>query len=671
MGRGGYASLAEAALINSFGQDFLGGAAAGEKMRQVVGDIQINDRLKQIGDAVTQAGGSIDGIDPTLFSDPVGLRALGEYTTQYNSSQEGLQKAWKNHDQAIMRMFETTTYAPQAFKQSGDPSILDQASDKLGLPYQTQYNPETKRHEVMYAGRFGPEATGQSFTSEELSNLYGGLAKDPKRFSQLAFQYSLATMRQNEDYLKDPSKWLYDNDGKTVFVPRKMMTANGFRSGYIVTDTANKTSKFMTNEELQQAGVFPKDLQTMKGLFDMEKGRADMANDKVRLGYEGQRVLQGWAEHNLNLERFKYEKGDELIPGMPGINRKGLKKTMDADFNQWMAASGYTEKNGVFYKPEYNKDGSIVVDAQENPKLKAMSPAEVGEARAEHQQDFVKRYTGQSAPGQGGDVGNIILSRGLEYKGGKPSVPPAGNGGNIPSQGKTSTEQPARLGGGMVSESEKKVAMLGGLLAHGIPGETDEEMLGGPPRINKRIPQKTPAETKEHMLSRLHSKGIPGETDIELARSKQNTSASLNWYDRYRQFTQSQWAPTQLSGTEEAAFKEWLIKSRWFREIKDNIERHEGKVDDNRLFAELTGPHADYDYRGAWKADVGAQDYKYDDRMHWPSSTGDGRILKSPKHSTAWMEFFMEEYGIDPNSLGLHSAEAALEYVRKAKLVPR
>ena len=131
---------------------FSAGEAPGGK------DIQINDRLKQIGDAVTQAGGSIDGIDPTLFSDPVGLRALGEYTTQYNSSQEGLKKAWKNHDQAIMRMFETTTYAPQAFKQSGDPSILDQASDKLGLPYQTQYNPETKRHEVMYAGRFGPEA---------------------------------------------------------------------------------------------------------------------------------------------------------------------------------------------------------------------------------------------------------------------------------------------------------------------------------------------------------------------------------------------------------------------------------------------------------------------------------------------------------------------------------
>lgn len=531
MGRGGYASLAGAAPINSFGQDFLGGAAAGEKMQQVVGDIQINDRLKQIGDAVTQAGGSIDGIDPTLFSDPVGLRALGEYTTQYNSSQEGLQEAWKNHDQAIMRMFETTTYAPQAFKQSGDPSILDQASDKLGLPYQTQYNPETKRHEVMYAGRFGPEATGQSFTSEELSNLYGGLAKDPKRFSQLAFQYSLATMRQNEDYLKDPSKWLYDNDGKTVFVPRKMMTANGFRSGYIVTDTANKTSKFMTNEELQQAGVFPKDLQTMKGLFDMEKGRADMANDKVRLGYEGQRVSQGWATHNLNRERFEYEKGDGLIPGMPGINRKGFKKTMDADFNQWMAAAGYAEKNGVFYKPEYNKDGSIAVDDEGKPKLRAMSPAEVGEARAEHQQDFVKRYTGQSAPGQGGDVGNIILSRGLEYKGGKPSVPPAGNGGNIPSQGKTSTEQPARLGGGMfgnsVGPTDKPQRAEDAKLSGAMPGtaassSTQEKERILPPKgsVWERMPDKYEAYTK--VFGKRPDKVKPAlavkELDAELER---------------------------------------------------------------------------------------------------------------------------------------------------------
>ena len=379
MGRGGYASLAGAAPINSFGQDFLGGAAAGEKMRQVVGDIQINDRLKQIGDAVTQAGGNLDEIKTDLFSDPVGLQALGEYTKQYTESTNNLQQAWKNHDQVIQHEFEYRQNKSDYFKETGDPKALDELSEKLGIPYQTQYNPETKKHDVMYVGRFGLEPTGQSYTSADLCGMVDDIGKDPKRFSQLRFQYAMATMRQNADYLSDPSKWLYDNDGKTVFVPRKMLTANGFRSGYIVTDTANKTSKFMTNEELQQAGVFPKALQTMKGLFDMEKGRADMANDKVRLGYEGQRVSQGWATHNLNRERFEYEKGDGLIPGMPGINRKGFKKTMDADFNQWMAAAGYAVKNGAFYKPEYNKDGSIAVDDEGKPKLRAMSPAEVGD----------------------------------------------------------------------------------------------------------------------------------------------------------------------------------------------------------------------------------------------------------------------------------------------------
>lgn len=463
MSRGGYARLAGAAPINSFGQDFLGGAAAGEKMRQVVGDMQINERVKQIGDAVTQAGGSIDGIDPQLFSDPVGLRALGEYTTQYNASHEGLQKAWKNHDQAIMRMHETATYAPQAYAQTHDPSVLDQASDKLGLPYQTQYNPETQKHDVMYVGRFGLEPTGQSYSSDELSNLYGGIVKDPKRFSQLAFQYALATMRQNEDYLRDPSKWLYDNDGKTVFVPRKMTTPTGFRSGYIVTDTENKTSRFMTNEELQQAGIFPKDLQTMKSLFDIERGREGMANDKVRLGFEGERVAQGWATHNLNRERFEYEKADDLIPGMPGVGSQKLKKAMAADFGQWMAAGGYVAKNGVFYKPEYNKDGTVALDDASKPKLKAMSPEEVNEARAEHQQDFIRRSTGRTASGERGNTGSALLQRGLSYSGGQTpqDAPSSDMGGNLPSLGgvdlwsgkKKSSEGEARLGGGMFGSS--------------------------------------------------------------------------------------------------------------------------------------------------------------------------------------------------------------------------
>ena len=103
-----------------------------------------------------------------------------------------------------------------------------------------------------------------------------------------------------------------------------------------------------------------------------------------------------------------------------------------------------------------------------------------------------------------------------------------------------------------------------------------------------------------------------------------------SWYDRYRQFAQAQWEPTVLSSQEEAAFREWLIKSKWFQQIRDDVAASGERMDDAALYDELTGARADYDYRGAWKAGVGAQDYEFDDRMHWPSSTTDGRMLKSP-----------------------------------------
>ena len=124
-----------------------------------------------------------------------------------------------------------------------------------------------------------------------------------------------------------------------------------------------------------------------------------------------------------------------------------------------------------------------------------------------------------------------------------------------------------------------------------------------------------------------------------------------SWYDRYRQFAQAQWEPTVLSSQEEAAFREWLIKSKWFQQIRDDVAASGERVDDAALYEELTGPRADYDYRGAWKAGVGAQDYEFDDRMHWPSSTADGRMLKSPKHPTAWVEYFMQDTGVDPKIL--------------------
>ena len=53
-----------------------------------------------------------------------------------------------------------------------------------------------------------------------------------------------------------------------------------------------------------------------------------------------------------------------------------------------------------------------------------------------------------------------------------------------------------------------------------------------------------------------------------------------SWYDRYRQFAQAQWEPTVLSSQEEAAFREWLIKSKWFQQIRDDVAASGERMDD-------------------------------------------------------------------------------------------
>lgn len=140
-----------------------------------------------------------------------------------------------------------------------------------------------------------------------------------------------------------------------------------------------------------------------------------------------------------------------------------------------------------------------------------------------------------------------------------------------------------------------------------------------------------------------------------------------DWYDQYQEFSKSDWVPTSLSEKDEAQFKKDIISSKWFKQIKSDVEREEGTIKDDDLFEDLTGTHADYDYRGAWQAGATAKDYEFDEKQHWPSATDDGKILKSPTHPTAWMEFFMNATGIDPNSVGLKNAEDAKDYTEKLK----
>jgi hypothetical protein len=146
-----------------------------------------------------------------------------------------------------------------------------------------------------------------------------------------------------------------------------------------------------------------------------------------------------------------------------------------------------------------------------------------------------------------------------------------------------------------------------------------------------------------------------------------------DWVSDYETFaSQSGWSPTVLSEKEEGKFKEWIKKTEWFSEIKSEIGKENNiplnKMDDDRVFEMIAGRDArsDYDYRGAWKSGVATSGDQYDGgKQHWPDADQTGKMLKSPKHPTAWKEFFMRQYNVNPDELGLDTIAKARLWEKK------
>lgn len=102
------------------------------------------------------------------------------------------------------------------------------------------------------------------------------------------------------------------------------------------------------------------------------------------------------------------------------------------------------------------------------------------------------------------------------------------------------------------------------------------------------------------------------------------------------------------SPDDEAAFQQGIRATPWFSEFTKQY----GEEPDLRPVSEDPSQGPNYDYRKAWASGVRPEPDPYDqNRMHWPSSTDSGDMLKAANHPTAWKEYFMRAYGVNPDSL--------------------
>lgn len=112
-------------------------------------------------------------------------------------------------------------------------------------------------------------------------------------------------------------------------------------------------------------------------------------------------------------------------------------------------------------------------------------------------------------------------------------------------------------------------------------------------------------------------------------------------------------ALTQDSNTQkfdEESFQKGVKDTEWYRSF---VKRYGEEPN-------LNAP--EYDYRKAWSNGVRPQPDPYDGNMpHWPSALPSGEMLKSSDHPTAWKEYFMRQYGVNPDSLPVEQMKKMIE----------
>ena len=161
------------------------------------------------------------------------------------------------------------------------------------------------------------------------------------------------------------------------------------------------------------------------------------------------------------------------------------------------------------------------------------------------------------------------------------------------------------------------------------------------------------------------------QNNYQAAPSNINALSTYDWKKEYEDFKKSDWKPTTLPPEEEAQFKDYIVNTKWWKQIKNKISKEMNKVVDDTSLMDLlkiNSNDSQYDYRGAWKAGLAPKDYAPDpSSQHWVSSTPEGKLLKSPNHPTTWMEFFMRQYKKDPMELGIKTYEDALNMENQPK----
>ena len=385
MDRRSLAALAAAqggSPMDTFAQDFQSGMQAGESLSKRVKDSAISGRMMKMAEAVKN-GGDLTDIDESLYADPVGMEALGQFQQHYLSTQRGMKESAERNRELAAQSAQEVYAGLQALEQyKDDPqataAILTQLSKKLPLPYQVEPGNEPGTFNILYQDRGGNKPTGRTMTADEIiQTLKGGIGNNKKLMNQIGM-YLLGNIVRIMEYKQDPKTWLYTESGQQL-VPQKQMHNGTFEVGYIPIGS----NEFITQEEARKRYG---NLLSFEQYASVRK----MAQGDRQLDISQQNANTSLASLALSRERLDLEKnGGNQKPLTPGQLRQVEKEYTHV----LMSDQGYVYKNGAYVKEE--RDAYGFVTGQSTAPAEVVNKAR-NAARLQVEEDYGRTASGKS-----------------------------------------------------------------------------------------------------------------------------------------------------------------------------------------------------------------------------------------------------------------------------------
>lgn len=247
-------------MLNSYKAGLaLGGSF--QALDQMEHERAVNGKMNEILGAVRERGGDITMIDSSMYSDRVGLEAMGRVAKQLADTEEyktrimGNNIAQARHRYGVFQQYMSDI--DSAVKEGDQQRVLalmGSMAAQSGTPY--RFSPtEDGQVRVGFITPDGEQEKG-TMTMLEAYNMLKPYVKNKGRFIRDSVMHESVTQEENLEYLMNPSKWRTGMDARGnqyTMIPQRIMRNGQLVAGFLVAGPGGQRN--MTAEEVAQAGL--------------------------------------------------------------------------------------------------------------------------------------------------------------------------------------------------------------------------------------------------------------------------------------------------------------------------------------------------------------------------------------------------------------------------------